>query len=820
MKKLIIAEKPSVARDLAKALGKVPQKEDYFENDEWIIDSAIGHLVELYMPDDFDKKLKAWKIANLPIIPPKFELKPVTTAKKKFQSLKKQLKRKDVEHVINACDAGREGELIFNYIHELSGSKLAIKRLWLMSMTDKSIREAFTNLRDSSQMQPLLDAARCRSESDWLIGINGTRAVTIKRNKASSRQVSTVGRVQTPTLSLVIEREHQIQAFEPQTFHNIRANFEIANGVYQGIYQKPDFKKDPDNDRDRVDRIWDKDLAESIFETVEKASFCQVSESKKRSKQSSARLYDLTTLQREANRLHSLPASRTLQIAQALYERHKVITYPRTDSKALPEDYVPTCTELLKRVSGDLQPYAHKVLDKNWINPKDKRVFNDKQISDHFAIIPTSNSPQKLDAMELKIYNLILKRFIAVFYPPAEWDITTRITEVSDHSFKTEGKVLVDPSWLSIYGKDQGGEDTLPALSPEQDKEVKLLDSELISDETKPPPRYNEATLLSGMEGAGKHVDDEELAEALKEKGLGTPATRASTIEHLIKEKYLRREGTELFPSLKAEDLFQFLHAAGVEVLTSPAMTGEWEQKLRMIEDGKMSRATFMEGISSMTKDFVAKTTGFDETKASLKETNLHSPIDEQPLFEGLNSYQNESGDFKISKNIAGRRLTVEEVGILLKDKRVGPLDDFIAKTGKRFSAMLKMEDDFKISFLFDNSKNEQEESIEKEMIKTAPVLVDCPLCKGSIRQTDLSFICSDNKRVSDDGTCNFRITRKLLDKEIPIEELKKLVIDKKTGLIKGFISRRTKRRFDANLILKDNGSIGFEFPPRKKKSA
>ncbi len=818
MKKLIIAEKPSVARDLANALGKVPKKEDHFENDEWIIDSAIGHLVELYMPDDFDKKLKAWKIANLPIIPPKFELKPVTTAKKKFLSLKKQLKRKDVEFVINACDAGREGELIFNYIHELAGSKLSIKRLWLLSMTQKSIREAFENLREGSQMQPLLDAARCRSESDWLIGINGTRAVTIKRNKASSRQVSTVGRVQTPTLSLVIEREHEIQNFKPQTYYSIRANFEISNGVYQGIFQKPDFKKDELNDRDRIDRIWDQNDAEQIFNSVEQAKFCAVSETKKRSKQSSPRLYDLTTLQREANRLHSLPASRTLQIAQALYEKHKVITYPRTDSKALPEDYVSTCHDLLQRVSGDFENFAQKVLQHEWVNPSDKRVFNNKQISDHFAIIPTTTSPVKLDATEWKIYNLILKRFIAVFFPPAEWDITTRITDVSNHSFKTEGKVLVVPSWLEIYGKEVGSEDTLPALA--SDKEAKFLDAELISDQTNPPPRYTEATLLSAMEGAGKLVDDDELAEALKDKGLGTPATRASTIEHLIKEKYLRREGTELFPSLKAEDLFQFLHAAGVEVLTSPAMTGEWEQKLRQIEEGKKTRASFMEEISSLTRDFVEKTTGFDETTASLKETDLKSPIDNQPILEGLNSYQNESGDLRISKNIAGRRLTVDEVGILLRDKRVGPLDDFISKTGKRFSAMLKMEEDFKISFLFDNAKDEQEESIEKDMIKSAPVVSDCPVCDGAIHQTDLSFICAKNKRISDTGSCNFRITRKLLDKEIPLEEFKKLVSEKKTGLIKGFVSRRTKRRFDANLLLKDNGSIGFEFPPKKKKSA
>ena len=300
---------------------------------------------------------------------------------------------------------------------------------------------------------------------------------------------------------------------------------------------------------------------------------------------------------------------------------------------------------------------------------------------------------------------------------------------------------------------------------------------------------------------------------------MGTPATRASTIEHLIKEKYIRREGTELFPSLKAEDLFQFLHAAGVEVLTSPAMTGEWEQKLRMIEEGKMSRDTFMDEISHLTRDFVAKTIGFDETTASLKNTNLLSPLDKKPLFEGLNNYQNESGEFKISKNIAGRRLTVDEVGILLEKRLVGPLDDFISKTGKRFSAMLKMDDEYKISFLFDNNRIEDEESVEKEMMQTAPLITDCPQCDGKIHQTDLSYLCSNNKRVSDKN-CNFRITRKILDKEIPVDELKNLVNNKKTSLIKGFISRKTKRRFEANLILKPNGSIGFEFPPRKKKTA
>ncbi len=819
MKKLVIAEKPSVARDLARVLGKIPKREDYFENEEWIIDSAIGHLVELYMPDDFDKKLKAWKIANLPIIPAKFELKPVATAKKKFQSLKKQLKRKDVELVINACDAGREGELIFSYIFDLSGSKKPIKRLWLLSMTERSIKEAFENLREAKDMQPLEDAARCRSESDWLIGINGTRAVTIKRNKASSRTVSTVGRVQTPTLSMVVDRELEIRNFKPQTYYSIRANFEISNGLYQGIFQKPAFKKDPSNDRDRVDRIWEESLAREIHQAIQNSELCRVEETKKRTKQSSGRLYDLTTLQREANRLHHFPASRTLQIAQSLYEKHKVITYPRTDSKALPEDYPSHCLKLLEGISGELAPHARKVIASNWIDPNDKRIFNNKQISDHFAIIPTNTIPKNLDSNEWKIFNLVAKRFIAVFYPPAEWDVTTRLTFVSEHEFKTEGRVLFSPSWLSIYGKDQMGEDQLPALNDADSAQSRFIDCQLVEDETRPPPRYSEATLLSAMEGAGKLLEEEDLADALKEKGLGTPATRAATIEHLIKEKYLHREGTELIPSLKAEDLLEFLKAAGVDILTSPAMTGEWEQKLRMIEEGKFERKAFMDEISELTKDFVAKTTGFSESSVDLKETKLRSPIDGASIYEGLNSYQNESGDFRISKNIAGRRLTIDEVAVLLQDRRVGPLDDFISKTGKRFTAMLQMDKEYKISFLFDNSKNEQEESVEKEMLPTAPKVARCPLCEGDIHQTELSFVCAQNKRVSD-GECNFRITRKLLDRQIPLDEFVNLIENKKTGVIKGFISRRTKRRFDASLILKDNGSIGFEFPESKKKSA
>ncbi len=817
MKKLVIAEKPSVARDLARVLGKVPKKDDFFENDEWVIDSAVGHLVELFMPDDFDKKLKAWKLSNLPIIPPEFKLKPIGANKKKFQQLKKQLRRKDVEMIINACDAGREGELIFTYIYELAGAKIPYKRLWMLSMTDQSIKEAFSNLRESDQLKPLQDAARCRSESDWLVGINGTRAVTIKRSRGRFRQVSTVGRVQTPTLSLVIAREEQIRSFTPKTFYKIKANFKLTEGSYSGFYQKPNFKKSELDKHDRIDRVWDLNETNAIVQNIGEAISARIEETKKRSPQAPGRLYDLTTLQREANRLHHFPASRTLQLAQSLYERHKAITYPRTDSKALPEDYGLTCIEVLRVLPDSLGIFARKALDNDWVQTKNRKIFNNKQISDHFAIIPTNTPPNGLDANETKIYNLISKRFISVFYPPAQWDVTTRKSIVCDYSFKTEGRVLVEPSWLAIYGKDNQPEDVLPALVDEDSQEARFQSVQIETEETKPPPRYTEATLLSAMEGAGKLLDDDELAEAMKEKGLGTPATRASTIEHLLKEKYMRREGTQMHPSLKAEDLFQFLNAAGTDVLTSPALTGEWEHKLRKIENGEMTRIEFMKEISELTENFVNKTTGFTESENNFKDTTLLSPLDGKPLFEGLSFYQDLEGDFKISKSIAGRRLQVDEVDSLLKNKRIGPLDDFISKAGKRFSAMLKLEDDFKVSFVFENS--EEQETGEKEMMEEAIEVADCPVCNGKVKQTDFSFICAKNKKVSN-GDCNFRVTRKLLDREIPLEELQKLVSDRKTGLIKGFVSRRTKRTFDANLILRDDGGIGFEFPPRKKKSA
>ncbi|MEY2549170.1 MAG: topoisomerase, partial [Verrucomicrobiota bacterium] len=443
-KSLIIAEKPSVAADLARALGKVPKKGDHYENDEYVISSAVGHVAELFMPEDIDKKKYGfWRLETLPIIPETFELKPIDKSKSVFATLKKLIARKDITQLINACDAGREGELIFNNLCRLAKNKHPVKRLWLQSMTAQSIREAFNHLRDESEMRGLADAARSRSESDWLIGINGTRAITKRMFGSRAGNVASVGRVQTPTLAIVYERELEIRNFKSRDYWRVTAKFGIAQGEYEGTYQRPDFKKGSD-EHDRADRLWDKAAAEVVVAACQGNPIATVTEEKKASSQIAPRLYDLTTLQREANGRFGFSAKRTLQIAQALYEKHKMLTYPRTDSRALPEDYLPTARQTLGNLSGTLQSHAEKALKNDWVRPN-KRIFNNAQISDHFAIIPTTSEAKNLDDAEAKIYDMVARRFVAVFFPSAEFDITTRFSQVAEHRFKTEGKVLTAP---------------------------------------------------------------------------------------------------------------------------------------------------------------------------------------------------------------------------------------------------------------------------------------------------------------------------------------------------------------------------------------
>lgn len=817
MKTLVIAEKPSVAADLARALGKVPKKGDHYEDEEYVISYALGHLVELEMPEDIDrKKYGFWRLETLPILPEKFGLKPIEDSKERFAAVKKLLSRKDVGTVINACDAGREGELIFAYLYQLTKCRLPVKRAWMQTMTTEGIRTAFKDLRDGERMRGLEDAARCRSESDWLIGINGTRALTKRMFGSRAGNVASVGRVQTPTLAIVYSRELEIRNFRPRDYWRITATFEVAQGRYEATYQRPNFRRAEGDEHDRADRVWDRAAAEAVLAACQGHPPATVTEERKASTQASPRLYDLTTLQREANSRFGLPARRTLQIAQALYERHKMITYPRTDSRALPEDYIPTCRETLRSLGGTLATHAQKVLDEGWVRPN-KRIFNNEQISDHFAIIPTVNEPKNLEDMEAKVYDMIARRFVAAFHPAAEFDVTTRVsTVVPGHDFRTEGKVLTFAGWLAVYGKtsvdDSPDSRALPALSAADGNPAKAatVAAELHAEATKPPPRYTEATLLSAMEGAGKLVDDDELAEAMKERGLGTPATRADTIEGLINQKYLDRPQRELIPTAKAEQLIQFLGAVKAEELTKPDLTGGWEFKLRQMEHNKFSRERFMEEIVSMTRGIVERVKGFEEDDSVARETAILSPTDGKPLRETLRGYKSQDGEFMLYKVIGGRRMEESEIAELVEKRQVGPLDGFIsARTRSRFAAILRL--------VRDEEKGKWQAKYdfgEQQDIGALESFWKDPGSGAELCESGNSYILRE--REGEAWKQSFRVGRLMCQKSIPREAAVQLVTAGKTDLIQGFISKKG-RPFDA-FLKREGAKIAWEFPPRKAK--
>jgi DNA topoisomerase III len=816
-KSLIIAEKPSVAGDIAKAIGgfkKVTDgNESYYESDAHVLSSAVGHLVELCLPGELDKKKGKWSFANLPVIPEEFALKPIERSEGRLRLLKNLMKRADVKSLINACDAGREGELIFRYIVKLAGCKKPIERLWLQSMTPASIRDGFAHLRPGSELEPLASAAVCRSESDWLVGINGTRALTAFNSRNGGFQLTPVGRVQTPTLAIVVERDQKIKSFVPKGYWEVHATFAAKAGTYPGRWFKEDFKKDETNEHARAERIW-KEADARALEAKCRGKQGIVTEDKKPASQMSPMLFDLTSLQREANSKLGLSAKGTLGIAQRLYEHHKVLTYPRTDSRALPEDYVETVKDVLRTLQGShLGLHATKILKKNWVNPSSKRVFNNAKISDHFAIIPTLELPDKLDELERKVYDLVAKRFLSIFYPAAEFEVTTRITRVEEEPFKTEGKILIVPGWLEIYGREELDPSSGPALVPVLDQEVVKTETlEVMGLMTRPPARYTEATLLSAMEGAGKLIEDEELREAMAAKGLGTPATRAATIEGLLKEEYLRREGREITSTPKASALMELLLALDIPALASPEMTGGWEYKLKQMERGELPRSRFMEEIVGLTQIIVEKAKSFDESGAVAKPLGFNAP-NGKPMLETLRNYETEDKSVTLRKVVAGRLLEPHEAKELLEKRLIGPLQGFRSKAGWPFAAALKLNDAGETEFVFDNAPvNADGTTLDVE--KQEPI-GKCPVCGGRVFETMMSYACENT--FGDAPTCKMKIGKKILLQDIDRAQVERLLTQKKTDLLRGFVSQRTRRKFSAYLVMGADGRTTFEFEPRKE---
>ena len=843
-KTLVITEKPSVARDITRALGGFQNKKDFFEGPRYVVTFAVGHMLELVPPEGVEVKRGKWAIANLPVIPNYFDLQPIPKSASQLNLIKKLYARKDIAQVINACDAGREGELIFHYLIRHFGGSKPVRRLWLQSMTPQAIRDGFERLREGETVLPLQRAAVCRSESDWLIGINATRAMTALNSSGGGFSLTTVGRVQTPTLAILVDREKEIQHFEPREYWEVTATFAIASGHYEGCWIDPQLQtrtkpnaqgaaKDPHGTA-KPERIWDKTRAEAIVTTCTNQEG-RVSETTKPSSQQAPMLFDLTSLQREANRRFGFSAKSTLSIAQALYERHKVLTYPRTDSRTLPEDYPDTARKIMQSLVASnvgagagqsdgekggrpLSHWADLALQNHYINGNNKRIFNDAHVSDHFAIIPTGEVPGKLKEQERRVYELVSRCFIAAFYPAARFENTVRRTVVEDQTFETRGRVIIESGWLQVMERKETNE-TLPPLADAKDgsEKARTVEVGMESKRTKAPPRYNEATLLSAMEGAGKLLEDEELREAMQGRGLGTPATRASIIEELIHNRYILRDARELIPTSKATTLLRLLRALKIDELTKAELTGEWEKKLKQIEINQFSSDEFMRHIRRMTQDIVEAARGCDVDQIDDEYVMLDASCPKCGKGKVRETYRKfvcETCDFSIWKSIAGRELSPDEVTTLLRDRRLGPLSGFRSRLGREFTAEVIIKDDFTAAFDFGDAT--ADDDVDP---RNCDQLGPCPKCGAMVLDTPRRYVCHGG--LGDNPVCDFRISRQILNRPIVAGEVRQLLGNGKTDLLQGFVSKKNRRKFAAHLTIdRSNGSgtFGFEFAPRKNE--
>ncbi|MGH3102805.1 MAG: DNA topoisomerase 3 [Gaiellaceae bacterium] len=691
-KTLVIAEKPSVGRDLAGVLpGSFAKHEGYLESSDHVITWAVGHLVELVEPEDYDPRFKRWRMADLPIVPDDFKLRPRDAkSKKQLGLIHKLVAREDVDLVVNACDAGREGELIFSYVYETARKKKPVQRLWLNSMTRKAIEDAFGRLRPGEELERLESAARSRSEADWLVGMNATRAATIRLRSAFDGAVS-LGRVQTPTLALVARREVEIRAFTPEPYWLVEAGF-AATGerLYNGRYLGG--KRIPEEEAAAI--VADCTGAPGEITKLEQ----------KEERERPQLLYDLTSLQRNANTLHGFSARRTLAAAQKLYEERKAITYPRTSSRFLSSDLIPEIRPTAALVGANREYAKAATFVASLPDLPLGRVVNDAKVTDHHAIIPTKSEHDlgKMGEDELKVYDLVAKRFLAIFHPEAVYKRTRVETTVAEHVFRTSGRVLVEAGWKAVYGEearpaeaaaddDSGGDQALPKLEQGEDVETRSVES--LRKETQPPRRFTEASLLAAMETAGKDIAEVELREAMKDSGIGTPATRAAIIERLLQVGYLEREGRALHATEKGVQVIRLL---GDHALTSPELTGGWEHRLGMIELGTDTRPAFMSDIVKFTTETVAELDKLQGVK--IERANLGPcPVCGRDVIENRKGYSCWSKDdpgcgFVIWKQKSGKTLPVAVVKELMETRRTEKaVTGFKGRSGRSFSAKLKL---------------------------------------------------------------------------------------------------------------------------------
>ena len=822
-KSLIITEKPSVAKDIVQALGgfEVKDSGEYFESKDYVCTYAVGHILGLKEPEDISAEYRRWKLSNLPIVPDKFELKPIEKQEKRLKVIKKLLERKDVDVLINACDAAREGELIFREIVNFFKCSKAIKRVWLQSMTKASIKSAFSGLIEGEKFNNLASAAECRSYSDWLIGMNSTRALTLRlKTRAEKGSSWSAGRVQTPTLAILVEKELEILGYIPRPYWKIQADFVADGNKYQGTWFDPGFKKSSDRDL-KEDRIFDKNEAEKIVKLIDKKPAVAGEVRKARNRQA-PQLFDLTSLQREANRKFSWSASRTLKAAQRCYETHKMLTYPRTSSKALPSDYEHEVSRILEVLEQTKTYGAHcSYLLKNGLLNK-KKIFDDSAVSDHFAIIPTGEL-KKIEGDDFKLYDLVVRRFLASFYPVAVYEDVERTTVVEGEYFISRPpSILKEPGWMSVYEKEEKENSFLP-LKKGQDKvegvEVKHEGSKIEDCMSRAPSRMNEAGLLSVMENAGRVVEDEELSSALqKAEGLGTAATRADIIENL---KYKEYVDSDLRPTPKGIRLIDVLHKIDSASLTSPELTAKLELHLSEVEEGKRTESSFMNEIKTITNKVVESVKNMD---FHLMYKDLDSvgkcPVCGSKVYERAWFYSCEHNDpgmsskekkcsFIIWKDSYGRYMDRKTVSYLLDHGTSVELDGFRYQTGKMYKAILKLD---KGVLVKENLSSEEVDSSENtEPVDATPFGI-CPIHKGDckISEGERDYACSQYR----EHKSGFCIPKVICQRRLSREEVEDLVTSGETKMLHKFISKR-KRPFSAKLKLEKEG-FSFVFPERK----
>jgi DNA topoisomerase-3 len=846
-KSLVITEKPSVARDIAAALGGFREEDGWFESDDYVVTFAVGHLFELLPPEEIDPKYKRWTLDVLPILPKEFKYKAKQGQSERIRTIKKLLNRADVNEVINACDAGREGELIFREIVEDLGSKKPIRRLWLQSMTAAAIRAGFRSLRPGRDLEGLATAAACRARSDWLIGMNATRALTKRLKSRKEKTAWSAGRVQTPTLAMLVGRELEILGHVPRPYWQVTASFEHAGATYTGQWFDPGFAAGDDAEA-RDDRIFEPERAPAIVARVS-GQRGAASETRKPSRESAPPLFDLTSLQREGNRRFGWSARRTLSAAQRLYERHKLLTYPRTDSRCLPSDYREAVRETLGTLAAadprpgegfqDWAAAASRLLEGGLEN--EARVFDDTGVSDHFAIVPTGSLPETvLTGDDKRLFDLVVRRFLGAFHPPAVWERVERVTEVAGESFRTRARFLQEKGWRSVLpatSDEDAGEVTLRPLLPGESEAsgvpVALAQAEATAEQTKPPPRITEARLLSLMENAGQQIEDEDLAAVLHEKGIGTPATRADIIENLIAKGYVVRVDKALRPAVKGIRLIDTLQRIHIDRLTSPQLTGEIESHLIDVERGRRTAKQFMNEIAEYATEIVDRAKSFEYDELYDANESLGPcprcgrPVIEMAWFYRCRPVEGQPPEqdcpMRFWKDTSGRYLDRNTVQTLLEDGKTPVIDGFTARNGRTYRAHLEIDREawqVKVrSAGWDEAGSVidvPEYDVNPEPVGRCPFDEDC-----QVVESPTQFICE--RALKDEGaakdesqprSCGFVFPRTICKREITRDEAAVYVTTGKTELLTDFTSR-FGRPFAATLVLKKNGRHGFEFQPR-----